>query len=403
VTNLSRKARIFILGAILFGLVLLALELATLARQGSQAGVLIVVSALAAITQVLKVEGATNRSSYNISFVAYGFAFVLLGVPAAVLVMVVGSLVEWAWHRYPWYIQTFNIAQLIISGAVAGYVYHRITADGGVPQGLAGAVAILAATGLFVFINHLMVGLVIQFARGQNLIESGVFDRLTLIIDATLFAMGAGGALIWLVNPYATLLAIIPIYLIYSTLRVPALQRQAITDPKTGLFNARYFNETLQKELARADRFARPLTVVMADLDLLRNINNTYGHLAGDAVLIGVAKILSKNMRDYDTVARFGGEEFAVLLLETPPEQATGRVEMLRSAIEEARFDVSTSTAPIQVTMSFGVSGRQRVGETPSEVVHRADLALYQAKLAGRNRSVLQLDNDNPTPPPPRP
>ena len=389
--NLTARARLFILGTIFFGVVLAALELAAFFGRPEQALLVLVVAALAALAQVLKVEGATTHSNYNIAFVAYGFAFVLLGAPAAVIVMLVGSLVEWFWHRYPWYIQIFNIAQLVVAAAVAGYGYELVLGSGQSGD-LAAAAAIVAGTAIFTGVNHLMVGLVLRFARGESLSESGVFDRLTLAIDATLFAMGGGAALIWLVNPFGTLLAVIPIYLIYSTLRVPALQRQAVTDPKTGLFNARYFTEALEKEMARADRFNRPMTVVMADLDLLRNINNTYGHLAGDAVLAGVARVLQQSMRDYDIVARFGGEEFAVMLPETEPQMALQRVENIRMAIEAATFEVSTSVAPIRATMSFGLSGRQAAGESPNEVVHRADLALYQAKLNGRNRAYVQYE-----------
>jgi len=152
---------------------------------------------------------------------------------------------------------------------------------------------------------------------------------------------------------------LLPLYPIYSTLKVPALERKTETDSKTGLFNASYFEHALASELKRADRFDRPLTVVMADLDLLRNINNTYGHLAGDEVLRGVANILKGSVREYDVVARFGGEEFAILIPETTPQQAYPRVESIRSSIERADFMVPTSVTPIQATMSFGVSGER--------------------------------------------
>ena len=112
------------------------------------------------------------------------------------------------------------------------------------------------------------------------------------IIDLSLLSLGVMLVLIWEYNPYALLLFALPIYLIYSTMRVPALERQSEMDQKTGLFNHAYFMNHLESELKRANRFDRPLTIIMADLDLLRNINNTYGHLAGDEVLIGVANIL---------------------------------------------------------------------------------------------------------------
>src|SRR5258708_4936918 len=250
---------------------------------------LLATSALAALGQVLKVEGGSERSSYSTSWVVYAFAFLLLGPAAAVLVMLVAHLVEWAWYKYAWYIQLFNMATFVLCLSLAGALY--VWLDGGQPPtGLIGLSAVLIALAAFSLLNHLLMGLVVRLARGQSFKESGVFDWLPLVIDFTLLAMGAGGALLWQFNPFAALLAVIPLYLVYHTLRIPALQRKTQTDPKTGLFNGPYFSEALQNELARAARFHRPLTVVMADLDLLRNITNSYSHLAGDVVLAGGSK-----------------------------------------------------------------------------------------------------------------
>jgi diguanylate cyclase (GGDEF)-like protein/putative nucleotidyltransferase with HDIG domain len=201
--------------------------------------------------------------------------------------------------------------------------------------------------------------------------------------------MGVSNALVWKEYPFASILTLIPLYLIYATLKVPALERQSETDPKTGLFNPKYFDRAIANELNRANRFDRPLTVVMADLDLLRHINNTYGHLAGDEVLIGVANIFKQSIREYDVVARFGGEEYVVLMPETTPQQAFFRVEMIREAIERAEFTVPTSVTPIKITMSFGVAGRESYNQAASDIVHNADAALYHAKLKGRNRTYI--------------
>jgi diguanylate cyclase (GGDEF)-like protein len=272
--------------------------------------------------------------------------------------------------------------------SAAGLAYERITTGRGLfdPWTMGG---IVAATLIYTVINQLMLGIVLFLARGETFSVSGVFERLILTIGSTLFAMGIMAALVWRVNPYAAVLVVMPLYLIYITLQVPALQREAESDAKTGLFNARHFSQALQKELDRADRFNRPLTVVMADLDYLRNINNTYGHLAGDAVLVGIAKIIRESAREYDVVARFGGEEFAFLLPETTPEQALPYIGAIRAAIEAAEFPVSTSPTPLKVTMSFGIAGRQGPGQKAEEIVHNADVAVYQAKQAGRNRASL--------------
>lgn len=178
------------------------------------------------------------------------------------------------------------------------------------------------------------------------------------------------------------------LFQIFTTfaLQIPALQRKAEIDAKTGLFNARYFSQALEKELARPERFDRPLTVVMADLDDLRHINNTYGHIAGDAVINGIAHLAQKSLRDYDIVARFGGEEFAILMPETTPEQAQPRIEALRAAIEAAKFEAPAAHTAIKATLSFGIAGREKTAQKADEILHNADLAAYQAKQQGRNR-----------------
>jgi diguanylate cyclase (GGDEF)-like protein/putative nucleotidyltransferase with HDIG domain len=386
-SELSRSAKVYIGLTLSVALVVAAWNLTRLDPQ--EAWLLLVVSAVAAAAQVFKVEGSTQRSSYNISWMAYGFAFVRLGVPAAMFVILVSHVVEWIFHKYPWYIQLFNIGTYLLAAQAAETCLGPAIASS-VPLPLLQTIAILAAMAIFTLVNHLLVGIVIWLARGENLVKSGVFGPLTLMIDFSLLCLGIGAALVWVVNPFAVVTVAIPLYLLYSTLRVPALERQTDTDPKTGLFNARYLREALEKERSKAQRFERPLTVVMADLDLLRNINNSYGHLAGDTVLCGVAEILQRSVRTYDVVARFGGEEFVILMPEVAPEEALSRLEVIRRAIEEAAFQVATDIEPIHATMSFGVAGLEHPDQTVEQILHNADLAVYYSKLNGRNRISLQ-------------
>ncbi|MGW8144722.1 MAG: GGDEF domain-containing protein, partial [Anaerolineales bacterium] len=343
-------------------------------------------SGLASFAFFFKVEGTTNRSHYNISFLVYGFTFAFLGAEACIIVILLSNLVDWAWHKYPWYIQGFNIASFVIVTSLSGLLYRFINPSMTLFS-FEGILAVMASLALFTLLNHLMIGLVVWFARGENFSKSGIFDILPLMIDYTLLCMGAGTALIWSFNPFAIPLILLPLYLIFTTLRVPALERETEIDPKTGLYNAKYFSKVLKSELERANNFDRPLTVVLADLDLLRNINNTYGHLAGDEVLIGVANILKSSLREFDIVARFGGEEFVILMPETTPDEAYPIIERLRITIEKKVFSVPTSIKPIAATLSFGIAGRMGFSETANDIVHNADSALYHSKLNGRNRT----------------
>jgi diguanylate cyclase (GGDEF)-like protein/putative nucleotidyltransferase with HDIG domain len=394
--GLSRIAKLYIGVALAAAVIVAAWNLPRLRPQ--DVWLLLPVAALAAAAQVLKVEGATDRSSYNISWMAYGFALVRLGAPAAMFVILVAHVVEWMFHKYPWYIQTFNIATYFMAAQAAEICMGPAISSAGrmlPPE----AIAILVAMAVFTGVNHLLVGLVIWLARGENLIKSGIFGTLTLMIDFSLLCLGTAAALVWTINPFVVVTVVVPLYLIYSTLRVPALERQTDTDPKTGLYNARYLKDALEKELAKAKRFARPLTVVMADLDYMRTINNTYGHLAGDTVLNGIAAVLQQSVRTYDVVARFGGEEFVILMPEVAPEEAVSRVDVMRRAIEAFAFRVATDIQPIHATISFGVAGYEHPDQTSDQIMHNADLAVYFSKLNGRNRvSLTQNGRWRPVP-----
>ena len=208
-----------------------------------------------------------------------------------------------------------------------------------------------------------------------------------------MMSVGASLAIVWAYNPYALLIFLIPSYPLYMALRIPELERKSETDQKTGLFNHHYFMAQFNNELQRANRYDRPLSIIMADLDLLRNINNTYGHLAGDEVLKGVADILKQTVREYDLVARFGGEEFAILMPEAEIDTAIERAEHIRKAIESARFVIATSVQPIKVTMSFGISKRENFEQSPEEIIHHADTALYRSKLNGRNTALAYINS----------
>lgn len=381
--ELSIKAKLYITGIILTGVGISIWQLRFL-DMGSLL-TLIVISVLGIITQVKNTYGPTARSSYSISWMIFGFAIMNLGLPGTLVVILVSHIVAWVWRRYPYYIQLFNISNYAIAAFCAAILYDLIRTSSSLMSVL-DVLGIVVSMAVFTFINHFLVGVVIKFARGQNFSESGVFGSLTLAIDFTLLCLGGASAMLWESSPYVALLPLIPLYLIYKVLRLPALERETQQDAKTGLINHKYFMEAFERELASANRFDRPLTIVMADMDLLRNINNNYGHVAGDEVIISLAQILKESFRWHDVVGRFGGEEFCALLPDSSPEEVFERVDSIRRTIAETDFEVSTSVTPIKVTMSFGIAGRDAQAQTSKDITHNADLALYQAKNTGRNR-----------------
>jgi diguanylate cyclase (GGDEF)-like protein len=165
------------------------------------------------------------------------------------------------------------------------------------------------------------------------------------------------------------------------------LKRQSIVDPLTGLFNRRYMDETLLRELSRAKRKGCPLSFVMIDVDHFKSINDRLGHEAGDAVLRTIASQLKKNVREGDLVCRFGGEEIVILLPECDQQDALVRAEKLRHAI--STLDLShTGKAIGPITASFGVASYPTSASSVESLIGAADRAMYQAKSSGRNQVI---------------
>jgi diguanylate cyclase (GGDEF)-like protein len=156
------------------------------------------------------------------------------------------------------------------------------------------------------------------------------------------------------------------------------VQRLAETDALTGVWNRMVFDQMLRKELNRAQRSNSNFALVMLDIDHFKNLNDTFGHQAGDEVIRSLAETLVENARDFDTVARYGGEEFAVILPDVQLKDAVIIAERLRSAI--SRLD-----APTPITASFGVALYPKSGPGEMDLIRAADEALYASKRGGRN------------------
>ena len=353
-----------------------------------------VLAGACAAAQVFVVITPGNQSYHTT------IAFLL---PAAVLlppeflapVALIQHIPEWLKERYAWYIQSFNIANYALDLLAAWAGAHVVMqATWLIPQDKPRmAAAWLVAAVVLVVANHILLALMLCLGRGHSLRATGLFTYESLSTDLVLAVLGVTITAVWHANPWLVAAALAPMILIHRSLAVPALEQEARVDPKTGLFNARHFAAALAEELERATRLDRPLSLLMADLDLLREVNNTYGHLAGDAVLQGIAAIFGRELRHYDVPARFGGEEFSILLPETGRETALEIAERLRRSVAESSFDVETSVDPIRATISIGVATFPHDGTDVTELVHQADLAVYRAKLQGRNR-VLGASSD---------
>ena len=163
----------------------------------------------------------------------------------------------------------------------------------------------------------------------------------------------------------------------------------AIRDGLTGLFNHRYAQERLDEEFDRSSRFGRDLSVLFMDLDNFKFYNDTHGHQAGDEILQMLSAIMMKTVREPDTLARWGGEEFLVIAPETGEEESCRLAERIRKAVEEYAFPNAEQQPLGLVSLSVGIASMSDKTESAEKLLRLADDAVYAAKDGGRNRSVF--------------
>ncbi|TME47162.1 MAG: GGDEF domain-containing protein [Chloroflexi bacterium] len=325
--DLPRPARIYIVVVLVVAAAAVVVTLILAPPRVDRAPLALLLLACATIAQQFKVKSPKHQSYYTTTIFFFAAALVLR--PAYVMAIVIAAhAAELLRFRYRWYIAAFNVA---------------------------------------------------------NLSKAGTLDLENLGTDVALMSIGALGALLLLSNPWLVPLTLGPLFLIYRSLLVPTLKEEARTDPKTELANMKHWSAVGGDEIDRARRFGRPLSVAIADLDLLRDINNRYGHLVGDQMIVRVAQAIRSAVRDYDLPARFGGDEFAILMPETTLPEALIVAERIRQGVQAIELRVSDGTR-VMVSASIGVAAFPRAGGNASELLAAADRAVYQAKAQGRNQ-----------------
>jgi diguanylate cyclase (GGDEF)-like protein len=350
------------------------------------------------LTQLFQVNNSNGHSYYPDSAFFIAGAFLLQPVQFCLLV-IIPHLVEWVQVRLlnsnrlkEWYVQPFNIATTILAG-FAALLVQFILRDYLYSAARFPCIVLIALS--YVLVNHTLVTVFLWIMRNQSFRASGLFQLDSLVPDLVMTCLGYVVYILWQLDFWLVIPALSPLALMFEAVKIPQLKKEAQTDPKTGLLNSRYFNKVFQEEIERAKRFNRPLAFLMCDLDLLRDINNRYGHLAGDVVLTGIGELIKSNVREFDHPSRFGGEEFAILLPETTLDEAYRMAERLRMAIASASFKVETSPTPIKATMSIGVACFPENAISVQALAHAADLAVYQAKLNGRNQTARASEINN--------
>ena len=169
---------------------------------------------------------------------------------------------------------------------------------------------------------------------------------------------------------------------------IESAEQSAAIDPLTRVYSRGYFTQRFEAELRRARNYSHPLTLLLFDIDHFKKVNDTYGHPAGDLILVKLGQVLADGIRSSDFAARYGGEEFTVVMTQADKEKAYAFAEILRSSVESTKFQIPGQEHPLKVTISGGVANFPQDGGSTTDLIRVADEALYQAKQSGRNRIV---------------
>ena len=287
--------------------------------------------------------------------------------------------------------QVFTFASVGLSTlAVDGVLRALGLGDQRVPGDLSAALVVVTAIATFTVVNRALVSGAICLTMRTLSIKVFVGGWPENAIEFATLSLGGITAVLLLGHPWLVILVLAPLGALQRSMLVKQFQEAAMIDSKTGLLNAVAWQQLAGRELARASRDQRGAALLMLDIDHFKAVNDRFGHLAGDAVLRTVAEALKRELRDYDTVGRFGGEEFVVLLPDTDIARSILVAQRLRNAIGVATTDhanLAKGTDPL--TVSVGVACFPMHGLELEELMRAADSALYRAKALGRDRVVL--------------
>jgi diguanylate cyclase (GGDEF)-like protein len=343
-------------------------------------------AALAALTPLFTVYGP-EFTVYDTAAVFVVAAALLASPAVAALVGIPACFVD-AWRRRVSIVSlAHNSAAIALAAFATSVLAHASEGLSPVPR----ALGFLVAAGSYACIITGADTLFGYFARGTSRLR---LPGTELVAEAALASIGVGFAALVGTDPWRAPFALAPLLFIHRLQRLPALENEAATDAKTGLLNMRCFERELERLCAHGEELPRPLSLLVIDLDHLREVNNRFGHLAGDAVICAVARLIEGQLRPVDRAARFGGEEFVVAIPEIAPDDAVAVAARLREAVASSLFHATDPPLTCRATVSIGVAHAPLDATAPRELLHAADLAVLQAKLLGRNRVVERRELD---------
>jgi diguanylate cyclase (GGDEF)-like protein/putative nucleotidyltransferase with HDIG domain len=334
----------------------------------------------AAAAHVFPIRSAVNGATYRMTNV-----FVIAGavvLPAALVALVPALAMtpdSWRGRRRPGVVKRwlFNVSQAVLTAQIAGaLVTWTGAARLSTPVDLVGLIGAAAA---FTLTQATMVGVIIALNSNIPLARAGTFAPPALLGESLIDVLALLVAGLWLTQPLLLTLVAPVLFIAYRMTRTAHMAHLAEVDSKTGLHNLRHLERVLEEEVGRSARLKRPLAVLLADLDHFKQVNDEYGHAAGDRVLREVAGILTDVFRKGDVIARWGGDEFVVLLPDTEADEAAHLAERARAAVAGHGFE-PVDGALVRCTMSIGVALCPQDACDMEGLLGTADAAMYRAK-----------------------
>ncbi len=324
--------------------------------------------------------------------------------PVYALVALVPRFVmtQWRTRQTVVYRRIYSAAAIGLAYGGASWVFHTavarfgaVTPDSGyrwpIWIGLAALCALLRWA-----VNNALVMVAVKGSDRDVSIRELQFTHEPLYNDLAELCISLAAVVLVAVNWFLIVLFLPAMTLLQRSQRHAQLENASRMDAKTGLLNAVTWQREARVEVSRAARTHTPLAVAMIDIDHFKQVNDTHGHLTGDAVLATLSATLRALLRDYDIIGRFGGEEFAILLPQTDMVKAEQITERLRAKLAELTVSTGSGAAgeaPLQVTVSIGVASLQNARRDLDDLIAAADAALYRAKAQGRNQVCLSAEN----------
>jgi diguanylate cyclase (GGDEF)-like protein len=297
------------------------------------------------------------------------------------------------------YRRVFTAAAIGLSFGAAGLLFRAFPASfagGAIGTGkhaLTWALAVTACEMVGERGHHALIRCAIKLSDPRIRLFHLDVNRETLQADFAELDLAVLITVVVALNPILALFAVPTVLLARRFMMHAQLLAKSRIDTKTGLLNAATWEGEAAAEIARAVRTRSPLSVALIDIDHFKAVNDTHGHLAGDSVLRAVSDVLRDQLREYDVVGRFGGEEFVVLLPQTDEADALSIAERLRAHVAALSIPVQDGAAYVRLTISIGVAALDAVGGEVTDLLTAADAALYFAKEAGRNRTHVATSN----------